>query len=212
MRWNIAPSDPDRVCELAKALSLSLPAARVLWSRGYRDLDLARKFLNPSIEDLHDPLLMKDMAAAVDRLSRAIQAKESILLYGDYDVDGTTSVVLLKKSIELLGGKADFHVPHRLRDGYGMRSEVVEEAAASGVSLIVSVDTGIRANASGEACFNVGDRCDRHRPSPARGGNPASASRPESQPDRLRLSRKESLRSRSRTKTGAGVAGAQWLG
>ncbi len=146
MRWKIAPSDPVQVGELARSLNLSVPAARVLWSRGYQDLDLARKFLNPSIADLHDPLLMKDMSAAVDRLSRAIQAKETILLYGDYDVDGTTSVVLLKKSIELLGGKANFHVPHRLRDGYGMRSEVVEEAAASGVSLIVSVDTGIRAN------------------------------------------------------------------
>jgi single-stranded-DNA-specific exonuclease len=147
LRWEIAQSDPGQVGELARALSLSLPATRVLWSRGYRDLDAARKFLNPSVADLHDPLLMKDMPAAVERLSRAIEGKESILLYGDYDVDGTTSVVLLKKSIELLGGKADFHVPHRLRDGYGMRSEVVEEAAASGVSLIVSVDTGIRANA-----------------------------------------------------------------
>ncbi len=146
MRWEVAASDPAQVGELARALDLSLPAARVLWSRGYRDLDAARKFLNPSIADLHDPLLMKDMSAAVERLSRAIAAKESILLYGDYDVDGTTSVVLLKKSIDLLGGKASFHVPHRLRDGYGMRSEVVEEAAASGVSLIVSVDTGIRAN------------------------------------------------------------------
>jgi single-stranded-DNA-specific exonuclease len=147
MRWKIGASDPGGVGELAAALGLTLPAARVLWSRGYRDLELARRFLNPSIADLHDPLVMKDMSAAVDRLSRAIRTKESILLYGDYDVDGTTSVVLLKKSIELLGGKADFHVPHRLKDGYGMRSEVVEEAAASGVSLIVSVDTGIRANA-----------------------------------------------------------------
>jgi single-stranded-DNA-specific exonuclease len=134
------------VAELARTVDLSLPAARVLWSRGYRDLNAARKFLSPSIADLHDPLLMKDMSPAVERLSRAIETKESILLYGDYDVDGTTSVVLLKKSIDLLGGKASFHVPHRLRDGYGMRSEVVEEAAASGVSLIVSVDTGIRAN------------------------------------------------------------------
>jgi len=124
-----------------------MPATRVLWSRGYRELEAARKFLHPSIADLHDPLLMKDMDRAVERLSHAIETKESILLYGDYDVDGTTSVVLLKKSIELLGGKANFHVPHRLRDGYGMRSEVVEEAAASGVSLIVSVDTGIRATA-----------------------------------------------------------------
>lgn len=146
MRWEVAPSDPAQVAQLARAVGLSLPATRVLWSRGIRDEDAARKFLNPSLTDLHDPLLMKDMDAAVERVWRAIQAKESILLYGDYDVDGTTSVVLLKKSIDLLGGKADFHVPHRLRDGYGMRSEVVEEAAASGVSLIVSVDTGIRAN------------------------------------------------------------------
>lgn len=86
------------------------------------------------------------MERAVARLRRAIEHKEQILLYGDYDVDGTSAVVILKKGIALLGGQADFHVPHRLRDGYGMRTEVVEEAAASGVSLIVSVDTGIRAN------------------------------------------------------------------
>ena len=86
------------------------------------------------------------MDAAVARLQRAIANKEKILLYGDYDVDGTTSVVILKKSLELLGGEVSFHVPHRLRDGYGMRSEVVEDAATRGVSLIVSVDTGIRAN------------------------------------------------------------------
>jgi single-stranded-DNA-specific exonuclease len=86
------------------------------------------------------------MEQAVSRLRRAIDAHEQILLYGDYDVDGTSAVVILKKAIELAGGRASFHVPHRLRDGYGMRSEVVEEAAASGISLIVSVDTGIRAS------------------------------------------------------------------
>ena len=118
----------------------------MLWSRGYRTPDEVRRFLNPAVGDLHDPLQMRDMAPAVDRLERAIKNKESILLYGDYDVDGTTSVVLLKKTIELLGGNASFHVPHRIRDGYGMRSEVVEDAAKSGVTLIVSVDTGIRAN------------------------------------------------------------------
>ncbi|HSP67824.1 MAG TPA: single-stranded-DNA-specific exonuclease RecJ, partial [Bryobacteraceae bacterium] len=83
---------------------------------------------------------------AVARLRRAIEQKERILLYGDYDVDGTSAIVILKKGLDLLGGIASFHVPHRLKDGYGMRSEVVEEAAAAGVSLIVSVDTGIRAN------------------------------------------------------------------
>jgi len=85
------------------------------------------------------------MDAAVERLQRAIRAHEKILIYGDYDVDGTTSTVLLIKAIELAGGAAEYHVPHRLKDGYGMRSEVVETAASGGVSLIVSVDTGIRA-------------------------------------------------------------------
>jgi single-stranded-DNA-specific exonuclease len=89
---------------------------------------------------------MRDMDLAIDRLAAAIAKREPILLYGDYDVDGTASIVVLKKAIEILGGQADFHIPHRLRDGYGMRSDVVEEAAQRGVRLIVSVDTGIRAN------------------------------------------------------------------
>ena len=109
-------------------------------------MEAARRFLEPSLSDLADPGLLKDMPEAVARLRRAIDQKERILLYGDYDVDGTSAIVILKKGLDLLGGIASFHVPHRLKDGYGMRSEVVEEAAAAGVSLIVSVDTGIRAN------------------------------------------------------------------
>src|SRR5579884_2897195 len=116
-----------------------------MWARGYREPEQARRFFEPRLSDLHDPFLLAGMEAAVSRLRLAIERQESILLYGDYDVDGTSSIVILKKGIELAGGRATFHVPHRLRDGYGMRSEVVEEAAASGVSLIVSVDTGIRA-------------------------------------------------------------------
>src|SRR6185369_3585596 len=91
------------------------------------------------------PFLLAGMHAAATRLAAAIAAKEPVLLYGDYDVDGTSSVVILKKAIELAGGQASFHVPHRLKDGYGMRSDVVDAAAANGVRLIVSVDTGIRA-------------------------------------------------------------------
>ena len=87
------------------------------------------------------------MDLALDRLRRAIAGGEKILIYGDYDVDGTTSVVILKRAIELAGGTPEFHVPNRLKDGYGMRAEVVEEAALKGVSLIISVDTGIRAAA-----------------------------------------------------------------
>jgi single-stranded-DNA-specific exonuclease len=117
----------------------------VLVQRGLSDPERARLFLRPGFEDLHDPLDMRDMAAAVERIARAIRQSERILIYGDYDVDGTTSVVLLTKAIELAGGVAVYHVPHRLKDGYGMRSEVVEAASEQGVKLIVSVDTGIRA-------------------------------------------------------------------
>ena len=85
------------------------------------------------------------MPEAVERLHRAVSERAPILLYGDYDVDGTSSVVILKKAIELAGGTAEFHIPHRLLEGYGMRSEVVDEAAARGIRLIISVDTGIRA-------------------------------------------------------------------
>jgi single-stranded-DNA-specific exonuclease len=143
------PADPDQVAPLAKNLQSSLgigaPAARVLVARGLANVEAARRFLAPSLADLHDPLLMRDMARAVERLLAAIRAGEKILIYGDYDVDGTSSVVLLTKAIELAGGAANYHVPHRLKDGYGMRAEVVEAAAAQGVKLIVSVDTGIRA-------------------------------------------------------------------
>lgn len=149
MKWTFpssAAGDAAAIERLARDIGLGLPATRVLWSRGHRTVEDARRFFMPSLDDLHPAALLKDMDRAVDRLHRAITAGESILLYGDYDVDGTSAVVVLKKGIELLGGRASFHVPHRLRDGYGMRSEVVEEAAAAGVTLIVSVDTGIRAN------------------------------------------------------------------
>ena len=138
-------ANPGGAAELAGALGLSALAAKVLVNRGLGNPDAARRFLRPSFEDLNDPLTLRDMPAAVERLARAIRDRERILIYGDYDVDGTTSVVLLTKAIELAGGQASYHVPHRLKDGYGMRSEVVEAASEQGVKLIVSVDTGIRA-------------------------------------------------------------------
>ena len=146
MKWSIAEFDPAGPAGLARELDISAPAARVLWARGYRTAAAARAFLAPALADLHDPSGLAGMEAAAVRLTLAIREKQRILLYGDYDVDGTSAVVILTKAIQLAGGNATFHVPHRLRDGYGMRSEVVEEAAAAGVSLIVSVDTGIRAH------------------------------------------------------------------
>jgi single-stranded-DNA-specific exonuclease len=143
-RW-LMPEPAPELERLARELGVHAPAARVLWSRGYRDAASARRFLSPSLAHLHDPRLMRDMPIAVERLHQAISRKEKILLYGDYDVDGTSSIVILKKAIDLAGGAAEFHVPNRLRDGYGMRPEVIERAAHQGVRLVVSVDTGIRA-------------------------------------------------------------------
>jgi single-stranded-DNA-specific exonuclease len=143
-RW-ILPSEIVAPAVLARELSIATAAAKVLAHRGLSDPAAARRFLNPSLDDLLDPFATREMATAVARIRRAIADKEKILIYGDYDVDGTTSVVLLTKAIEMAGGTAEYHVPHRLKDGYGMRPEVVETMAVDGVKLIVSVDTGIRA-------------------------------------------------------------------
>jgi single-stranded-DNA-specific exonuclease len=155
-RWLIFPADPDAADALAANLGLQSVTAAVLLRRGITDAPAARRFLAPDLDHLQDPALLTGMHDAVQRLKTAIQAHEKILIYGDYDVDGTVSVVILKKAIEMSGGQASFHVPHRLRDGYGMRADVIERAAAMGVSLIVSVDTGIRASAVVEAARERG--------------------------------------------------------
>jgi len=147
MHWHIPPTDPQSARDLAAELGVQPVTASVLLSRGWSDPAAARRFLTPDLSQLHDPLLLTGMREAVARIQAAIQAKQKILVYGDYDVDGTVSVVILKKALEMAGGDASFHVPHRLKDGYGMRSEVIERAAGMGVSLIISVDTGIRASA-----------------------------------------------------------------
>ena len=146
MKWIVSNAAESDARALSSSLGISLPAARVLCSRGYRDPADARRFLAPTAADLHDPFLLTSMSRAAERLALAVATRESILLYGDYDVDGTSALVILKTAIDLAGGLATCHVPHRILDGYGMKTEVVEEAAASGVKLIVSVDTGIRAN------------------------------------------------------------------
>ena len=155
-RWLIPEQPAHEIDVLAGVLKVAVPAARVLWNRGYRDAEQATRFLWPAAESLHDPGLLKDMAKATERLVRAVHDSETILLYGDYDVDGSTSIVILKKAIELAGGKAVFHVPDRLGEGYGMRPEVIEQAAANHVTLVISVDTGIRAIAPVERASELG--------------------------------------------------------
>ena len=141
---------------LAREARLPLVLAELLVARGITQASQAYTFLNPETAHLHDPMLMLGMSQAVDRLERAIAAREPVLLYGDYDVDGTVAVVLLKTAIEMLGGEARFHVPHRLRDGYGMQSSVLEAAYAEGVRLVITVDTGMRAFAEADTARRLG--------------------------------------------------------
>ena len=127
------------------------------------------RFLAPSLAHLHSPYLMPGMKAAVERIEAAIENKEAILIYGDYDVDGTTAIVILKTAIELCGGTADFHVPHRIRDGYDMRDDVIERRLRRAFELIISVDTGIRAFAPAETARRLGVDLivtDHHLPDP----------------------------------------------
>jgi len=166
MKWITKSADSGSVQALAQALKASNVAvkgdatvftlARLLVMRGIDDARTAEAFLSPRLEDLYSPYLMTGMKAAVERLAVAIERKEGVLIYGDYDVDGTTAIVVLKTAIELCGGTADFHVPHRIRDGYGMKDDVIEQAAASGVRLIISVDTGIRAFSAAETARDLG--------------------------------------------------------
>jgi single-stranded-DNA-specific exonuclease len=155
-RWLLAESCAEEAAALAKAANLPHVLAELLLARGISTAAEANAFLNPDSSQLNDPFLMLGMSAAVDRLEAAIANHQPILLYGDYDVDGTTAVVLLKTAIEMLGGEARFHVPHRLREGYGLQSSVLETAYAEGVRLVITVDTGMRAFAEAETCRRLG--------------------------------------------------------
>jgi len=155
-RWVLAEPHPQEAEALAQSAHIPLVLAELLVARGIQTPSDAFAFLNPDVAHLHDPLLMLGMKAAVERVELAISRKEPILLYGDYDVDGTTAVVLLKTAIELLGGVIRFHVPHRLREGYGMQSAVLEAAYAEGVRLVITVDTGMRAFAEAETAQRLG--------------------------------------------------------
>jgi single-stranded-DNA-specific exonuclease len=129
---------------LAAALKISPTVARLLCQRGLHDPALAARFLNPSLDHLHDPMALADMGVAVDRILKAVAAKERIAIHGDYDVDGVTSTVILRRALELLGADVVHFIPERLKDGYGLQPAALDRLHADGVSLVVSVDCGIR--------------------------------------------------------------------
>lgn len=144
-RWKVEQPDVVRVRELSRSLNISPVVAHLLITRGLAEEETAHKFLNPSKDQLHNPSLFLGMNDAVGRILRAIENNEKILVYGDYDVDGTTGTVVMRKALQLLGAKTGYHIPHRFTEGYGIQQPALEKAKAEGFSLVISVDCGIRA-------------------------------------------------------------------
>src|SRR5947207_5487657 len=145
-KWIVRERDHARAGQLASTLGVSPIVAHLLIARGHEDAESARSFLNPSLEQLHDPYLMRGMSGAVQRLLQAIDNQEPILIYGDYDVDGTTGTAVLLRALRMLGATAGYHVPHRFTEGYGIRQDALEKAFGEGYKLVVSVDCGITAH------------------------------------------------------------------
>lgn len=155
-RWESTSCDDDAASALATALGVAPVVARLLCQRGLRDPDVAARFLNPSLDHLHDPMGLADMRVAVDRIMGALARKERVAVHGDYDVDGVTSTVILRKALELLGADVVHFIPERLRDGYGLQPAAIERLHAEGVGLIVSVDCGIRAAEAAQRSRELG--------------------------------------------------------
>lgn len=146
-RWIVRDGDAAAgASALARVLDVSPIVAGLLIARGYGDEQAARRFLRPAHDQLHDPSLMLGMQDAVARLLRAIDAGEKVLVYGDYDVDGTTGTVVLRRALQLLGARTGYHIPHRFTEGYGIQQPALEKALADGYKVVVSVDCGIRAH------------------------------------------------------------------
>jgi single-stranded-DNA-specific exonuclease len=148
--------DEAATTALAESLGIAPIVARLLCQRGFSDPEIAGRFLNPSLEHLHDPMLLADMGRAVERILAAIARKERIAIHGDYDVDGITSTVILRRALEMLGADVVHFIPERLKDGYGLQPAAIERLHAEGVQLIISVDCGIRGADAARRAQDIG--------------------------------------------------------
>ena len=144
-KWSLLPDMSARAVEFSQRIGTTPFTAALLLHRGIEAEEAARAFLHPEKQAFHDPFLMQDMAAAIARIGRAIEGKERIVVYGDYDVDGITATALLCRSLKQLGADCGYFIPHRQKDGYGLHKETLDEIIAQGAALIVTVDCGISA-------------------------------------------------------------------
>jgi single-stranded-DNA-specific exonuclease len=144
-KWIPIPADENRITELEELLNVHHIQARLFLRQGIYSKLEADRFLNPSLDQLHDPFRMDGMIAALERIQQAIDQEEKILIYGDYDVDGVTSVVLLLSFFQHFSNKLDYYIPDRYKEGYGVSMQGIDYASQNGISLIISVDCGIKA-------------------------------------------------------------------
>ena len=145
-KWILqTPADPEIAGRLAAELGVDKVLAQLLVKRGVTTFEQARSFFRPSLDDLHDPFLMKDMDSAVERLRKAITAEEKILVYGDYDVDGTTAVALVYSFLRRYSSNVDFYIPDRYDEGYGVSLKGIDWASDNKFGLIITLDCGIKA-------------------------------------------------------------------
>lgn len=145
-RWTLESYNSSVAQHLQEVLNINPIFCQILAQRGISTYDEAHHFFRPSLNHLHNPFLMKDMDLAVNRLASAIQSKEKILLYGDYDVDGTTSVALMFSFLKKYHDHLDFYIPDRYAEGYGVSLKGVDYAAQNEITLIIAMDCGIKAN------------------------------------------------------------------
>lgn len=147
-KWNYLPltTDEQQIKQtLAKELAISPAICELLVQRGVTSAAEAKKFFYPQLSDLHDPFMMRDMDKAVARLNKAMGGKEKILIYGDYDVDGTTAVALVYKFLRNFYSNLEYYIPDRYDEGYGISTKSIDYAEESGVTLIIALDCGIKA-------------------------------------------------------------------
>ncbi len=143
-RWLITPPWPG-ARDLAARLRTGELMAQLLYNRGYGDCDQARGYLAPKLSDLHDPQLLSGCEAAARKIFQAVRDGTKIILYGDYDVDGMTGLAILYRALKRLNAQVDYYIPHRIEEGYGLNTPALEELAAKGYGLLITVDCGIRA-------------------------------------------------------------------
>ena len=155
-QWVFPPARDDRVHELASACDLNPVMAQLLINRGVDSVQKVREFLNPSLASMHDPFLLKGMEAAVKRIRQAIDTNEKIVVYGDFDVDGTVSTTLMMLLFRLLGANADFYIPKRMEEGYGLNVPAIARLRKQGCSLLITVDNGITAVAEVQSARSLG--------------------------------------------------------